>query len=92
MQWDETIDVLMMREVLGASILTHKAVSKERGKGCHKVAETLHTIEGFQVTGRNVEYRILTLQRKHKAMLTKDGEATRLGGEKPPEFELLIEE
>ena len=44
------------------------------------------------MTGRNVEYRILTLQRKHKAMLNKDGEATRLGGEEPPEFELLIEE
>ena len=38
---DENKDVLMMREVLDASILTHKADSKERGKGWQKVAETL---------------------------------------------------
>ena len=92
MQWDENKDVLMMRGVLGTSILTHKAGSKERGQGWPKVVETLNTIEGFQVTGRGVRDRILTLQRKQKAKLNKDGKATGLGGEEPPEFELLIEE
>ena len=92
MQWDEDKDVLIMREVLGASILTHKAGSKDSGQGWQKVAETLGTIERFQVTGRGVRDRILTLQRKQKAKLNKDGKATGLGGEESLEFELLIEE
>ena len=59
----------MMKEVLGASILKHQASSKERGQGWQKVAETLNTIERFQVTGWGVKDRILTLQRKQKAKL-----------------------
>ena len=47
MQWDENKDVLVMRGVLGTSILTHKAGSKERGQDWPKVVETLNTIEGF---------------------------------------------
>ena len=78
--------------MLGASILTHQAGSKERGQGWQKVAETLNTIEGFQVTGRDVRDRILPFQRKQKAKPNKDGKATGLGGEEPPEFELLTEE
>ena len=58
MQWDENKDVLMMREVLGASILAYKAGSKGRGQGRQKVAETLNTIKGFQVTGRGVRDNI----------------------------------
>ena len=81
-----------MREVLDARILTHKAGSKERGQGWQKVAEVLSTIEGFQVTGRGVTDRILTIQRNKKAKVNKDGKATRLGADEPPKFELLIEE
>ena len=81
-----------MREVLGASILTYKAGSKERGQGWQKVAETLNTIEGFQVTGRGVRERIVTLQRMQQTKLNKDGKATGLCGVKLPEFELLIKE
>ena len=58
MQWDESKDVLMMREVLGASILAYKAGSKGRGQGRQKVAETLNTIKGFQVTGQGVRDNI----------------------------------
>ena len=92
MQWDENKDMLMVREVLGARILTHMAGSKERGQGWQKAAEALNTIEGFQVTGRGVTDRILTIQRKKKAKLNKDGKATRLGVDEPPKFELVIEE
>ena len=58
MQWDENKDVLMMREVLGASILAYKVGSKGRGQGRQKVAETLNTIKGFQVTGQGVRDNI----------------------------------
>ena len=44
------------------------------------------------MTGRDVRDRILPFQRKQKAKLNKDGKATGLGGEEPPEFELLTEE
>ena len=44
------------------------------------------------MTGRGVRDRILTLERKPKAKLIKDGKTTGLGGEEPPEFESLIEE
>ena len=44
------------------------------------------------MTGRGVRDRILTLQRKQKAKINKDGKATGLCREEPPEFELLIEE
>ena len=81
-----------MREVLDSSILAHKAGSKERGQGWQKVAETLNTIERFQATGQGVRDRILTLQRNQKANLNKDGKATGVGGEEPPEFGLLLEE
>ena len=57
-------DVLMLLEVLGASILTYN--------------ETLNTIEGVQVIGPGVKGRILTLQRKQKAKLNKDGKAAGL--------------
>ena len=92
MQWDENKDVVMMREVLGCSVLTHKAGSKERGQGWQKVAETLNTVEGFQVISRGVRDRILTLQRKQKAKVNKDIKTSGLGGEEPSEFEVLIEE
>ena len=55
------IDVPLFKavtEVPGVSILTYKANSKERGKCWQKVAETLNTIERFQVAGRGVRDRI----------------------------------
>ena len=58
MQWDENKDVLMMREALGASILIHKAGSKERRQGWQKAVENLNTIKGFQVTGHGLKDRI----------------------------------
>ena len=56
-------------------------------KGCWSVKH-----QEFQVTGRGVTDRILTIQRKKKAKLNKDGKATRLGVDEPAKFELLIEE
>ena len=44
------------------------------------------------MTRRGVRDKILTLQRKQKAKLNKDRSVTGLGGEEPPEFELLIVE
>ena len=44
------------------------------------------------MTGRGKRESILILQRKQNAKRNKDGKATGLGGEEPPEFELLIEE
>lgn len=71
-------DVLMLLEVLGASILTYKVGSKQRGQDWQKVVETLNTIEGLQVIGPGVKGRVLTLQRKQKAKLNKDGKASGL--------------
>ena len=42
------------------------------------------------MTCRGVRDKILALQRKQKAKLNKDRSVTGLGGEEPPEFELLI--
>ena len=38
MQWDENKDVLMMREVLDGSILTHTAGSTKRWEGWQKLS------------------------------------------------------
>lgn len=92
MQWDENQDILTMRDVLWASVLIYKVGSKELGKGFQKVAETLNSIEGVQVTGRGIKDRTLTLQRKNKAKINKVGKASGLGGGKPSKFEILIEE
>ena len=81
-----------MRDVLYASVLIYKAGSKKLGKGLQKVAETLSSIEGVQVTGRGIRDRTLTLQRKNKAKINKAGKALGLGGGKPSKFEILIEE
>ena len=72
MQWDKSNDVLMMGEVLGASILAHKAGRKQCGQGWQKVAETLNTIKGFQSSDWGVRDRIFTLQRKRKAKLNRN--------------------
>ena len=73
-------------------MLIYKVGSKELGKGFQKVAQTLNSIEGVQVTGRGIKDRTLTLQRKNKAKINKVGKASGLGGGKPSKFEILIEE
>ena len=68
------IDVPLFKaviEVPGVSILTYKANSKECGKCWQKVAETLNTIEGFQVAGRGVRERIWSLLRSRKQSLIR---------------------
>ena len=82
-----------MRNVLCTSVLMiHKAGSKGLGKGFQKVAETLNSIEGFQVTGRGIRDRTLTLQRQNKSKINKVGKASWLGGGESPKSEILIEE
>ena len=65
MQWTAMKEVLAMREVLGKSILQHKAESQERIQGWQKVSDTLNLIDGFIVTGRAVRDKIMALIIKH---------------------------
>ena len=92
MQWTAIKEVLAMREVLGKSILLHKAGSQERGQGWQKVADTLNLIDGFFFTGRAVRDKIMALIKKYRFMINKEKTQTGIGGDEPSEFDVLIEE
>ena len=92
MQWTAIKEVLAVREVLGKSILLHKPGSQERGQGWLKVADNLNLIDGFIVTGRVVQDKIMVSIKKHRPMINKEKTQTRISGDEPSEFDVLIEE
>ena len=92
MQWNDDKDVLLMREVLGKSVLILKPGSQERGQAWQRVADELSALDGFHLTGRAVRDRIMTLIKKFKAEINKDKNQTGEGGGEPSEFEVLVEE
>ena len=72
MQWNDDKDVLLMREVLGKSVLILKPGSQERGQAWQRVADKLNALDGFHLTGRAVRDRIMTLIKKFKVKINKD--------------------
>ena len=92
MQWNDDKDVLLMREVLGKSMLILKPGSQERGQAWQRVADELNALDGFHLTGRAVRDRIMTLIKKFKVKINKDKNQTGEGGGEPSEFEVLVEE
>ena len=64
MQWKEGKDVLLMREVLGKSVLMHKPGGQERGQGWQNVTDTLNSLDEFHVTGGGIRDRIMNLTKK----------------------------
>ena len=91
MQWNEIKDVLLMREVLGKSVLVHKPGSHERGQGWQNVADTVNSLDKFHVICRGTRNRIMNLVKKYRAKISKEKNETWLGGDKPTEFEVLLE-
>ena len=87
MQWNDDKDVLLMREVLGKSVLILK-----RGQAWQRVADELNALNGFHLTGRAVRDRIMKLIKKFKVKINKDKNQTGEGGGEPSEFEVLVEE
>ena len=92
MQWNDDKDVLLMREVLGKSVLILKPGSQERGQAWQRVADELNALDRFHLTGRTVRDRIMTLIKKFKVKISKDKNQTGEGGGEPSEFEVLVEE
>ena len=92
MQWNDDKDVLLMREVLGKSVLILKPGSQERGQAWQRVADKLNALGGFHLTGRAVRDRIRTLIKKFKVKINKEKNQTGEGGGEPGEFEVLVEE
>ena len=92
MQWNDDKDVLLMREVLGKSMLILKPGTQERGQAWQRVADELNALDGFHLTGRAVRDRIMTLIKKFKVKINKDKNQTGEGGGEPSEFEVLVEE
>ena len=92
MQWNDDKDVLLMREVLGKSVLILKPGSQERGQAWQRVTDELNALDGFHLTGRAVRDRIMTLIKKFKVKINKDKNQTGVGGGEPSGFEVLVEE
>ena len=74
------------------SVLVHKSVTQERSNGWQKVADTLNPIEGFHVTDRAIRDKINALVKKYRPLINKNIQGTGLGGDKPTEHEVLVEE
>ena len=72
MLWNDGKDVVLMREVLGESVLVHKLGSQERGQGWQNVADTLNSLKEFHVTGRGMKYRIMNLIKKYRVKISKE--------------------
>ena len=92
MQWTNEKEVLMMREVIGKSVLSHKSGTQERSNGWQKVADTLNTLEGFQLTDRAVRDKIGAIVKKYRPLINKEIQDTGLGGDEPTEHQVLVEE
>ena len=71
MQWNDNKDVLLMREVLGKSVLILKPGSQERGQAWQRVADELNALDGFDLTGGAVRDRIITLIKKFKVKIKR---------------------
>ena len=69
MQWNDDKDVLLMREVLGKSVLILKPGSQERGQAWQRVADELNALDGFHLTGQAVRDRIMKLIKKFKVKI-----------------------
>ena len=74
-----------MQEVLGKSILLHKPGTQERGQGWQKLADNLNLIDGFIVTSRAVQDKIMALIKKHRLTINKEKTQTGTGGDEPSE-------
>ena len=61
-----------MQEVLEKSILLHKPGTQERGQGWQKLADNLNLIDGFIVTSRAVQDKIMALIKKHRLTINKE--------------------
>ena len=69
MQWNDDKDVLLIREVLGKSVLILKPNSQERCQAWQRVADELNALDRFHLTGRAVRDRIMTLIEKFKVKI-----------------------
>ena len=92
MQWTEEKEILMMCEVIGKNVLSHKSGTQERSNGWQKVADALNDLEGFHLTDRAVRDKINTLIKKYRTLINKNIQDTEFGGDEPTEFDVLIEE
>ena len=72
MQWNEGKDVLLMRDVLGKSVLVHKPSSQERGQEWQNIADTLNSLDEFHVTGRGIKDHIMKLIKKYRVLINKE--------------------
>ena len=92
MHWNESKDILMMREVAALGVLVQRSGSKERGNLWQQVADALNEHEEFCVTARGVRERLFGQMKKHRTKMNKDKKRTGEGGDEVTEYEVLIEE
>ena len=69
MQWIDDKDVLLMREVLGKSVLILKPGNQERDQALQRVADELNALDGFHLTGRAVRDRIMRFIKKFEVKI-----------------------
>ena len=92
MSWNDQKDITLMREMLASNLYSFKNGSRERGAKWQDIATSLNVNDGFSVTGRGIRDRFTTIMRKWKSFENKEKNTSGIGGKKPSEFDVLIEE
>lgn len=91
MDWNEIMDLMMLKEVSSEGVMAFKYKSQERGKAWDKVAESLNCYEGFSVTAKSIRDRYNILQKKLKAKNAQEERESGGGGREATEAETIIE-
>ena len=94
MEWTQTHDTSLCREVLLEEPYKYKKGSNERGKKWTKIAEALNKSEEvkFKVTQRGVRERMERLQKKQMEKKKEEESASGIAVDDVTELETLIDE
>lgn len=92
MEWNEPMDVMLLKEIAAEGVMRNKYKSQERGKSWEKVAENLNCYQGFSVNAKAVRDRYTILQKKLKSKNSKEKKESGGGGSGPTEAENLLED
>lgn len=93
MTWNDTTDLMLLKELASEVVLQHNQKSIERGAVWLIVAKKLRrSFPGIEVTYRPARDHYKILERKQKMKIAQEERETRTGGDELTEAEGLLEE
>ena len=83
---------MLLQEVAADGVMHQKPKSRDTGSAWQKVADSINSLPGYEVSSRSVRDRYNNLAKKHKIKMGQEERSTGGGGSELDESESMLED